>query len=247
VSQGQRSRAPEPEISVVIPAFNEEESIARCVRAVAAVMDALGRPYEVVVVDDGSTDGTFAALRAVLDEVPALRALRFARNAGQTAAFDAGFKAARGRTVVTMDADLQNDPADIPRLLGLLGGWDVVCGVRAKRRDSLVRRASSRIANAVRNWLTGEKIRDVGCSLRAYRAESLRGLKLYKGMHRFLPTLIKLDGFSVTEVEVSHHPRRWGRAKYNVRNRLFRALRDLFAVRWMKSRWLNYRVEEEIP
>jgi len=235
-----------PAVSLVIPAFNEEECIAESLREAVGVLSGLGVPYEIIVVDDGSTDRTFELLREAKGETPALRVLRFARNCGQTAAFDAGFKAVRGRQVITMDADRQNDPADIPRLLDSLADYDVVCGVRRKRRDSLVRRLSSRIANAVRNWLTGDNIRDVGCSLRAFRAESLRDLKLYTGMHRFLPTLLKWDGWTVTEVSVNHRARTQGRSKYGIGNRLFRGLRDLFAVRWMRSRWLSYEVAEEI-
>jgi len=161
-------------------------------------------------------------------------------------AFDAGFKAARGKAVITMDADQQNDPADIPRLLEALEQWDVVCGYRQKRHDSVVRRISSRVANWVRNKLTRESIRDVGCSLRAVKRECLQGLKLYNGMHRFLPTLLRLDGWRVTEVPVNHRPRRRGKSKYGIRNRLFRGLRDLMAVRWMRSRWLRYRIAERI-
>ena len=234
------------DISVVIPAFNEEECIGRCVDEVRAVIARLGGRYEIIVVDDGSTDGTFDLLKQCKERTPELVVLRFDGNYGQTAAFDAGFKAARGRVVVTMDADLQNDPNDIPELVRLADQWDVVCGYREKRHDSVVRRISSRIANWVRNTLTHESIRDVGCSVRAIRAEALKGLKLYNGMHRFLPTLLRQDGCSVSEVPVKHRPRRWGRAKYGIRNRLFRGLRDLFAVRWMMSRWLRYRVEERI-
>jgi len=235
-----------PELSVVIPAYNEEEAIGPCVEELHGVLEALGRPYEIVVVDDGSTDGTVRELLARKGRMPQLVILRLEGNHGQSAAFDAGFKAARGRIIVTMDADQQNDPADIPRLLELTGRWDVVCGYRSKRHDSLVRRVSSRIANWVRNKLTHESIRDVGCSLRAFRAECVRGLKLYKGMHRFLPTLFRFDGWTVTEVPVGHRPRQRGKSKYGIRNRLFRGLRDLMAVRWMRSRWLNYKVAERI-
>jgi len=235
-----------PEISLVIPAHNEEESIEECVREAAGVLDKLDMPYEILVVDDGSSDGTFDVLKAVRKDLPQLRALRFKRNRGQSAAMDAGFHHAAGDIVVTMDADLQNDPADIPKLLEALKQWDAVCGMRVKRRDSLGKRISSRIANWVRNKLSGENIRDTGCSLKAYRRECLTKLKLFEGMHRFLPTLLKLAGFTVAEISVNHRPRLRGRTKYNMWNRVFKSFRDLLAVRWMKRRWIHYEIEEEI-
>jgi len=240
------ARGSDVELSLIIPAYNEEESIGACLDEVNAVLGAFGRSYEILVVDDGSTDGTLRVLRERKKQIPQLVVLRFDGNHGQTAAFDAGFKAARGKAVITMDADQQNDPADIPRLLEALEQWDVVCGYRQKRHDSVVRRISSRVANWVRNKLTRESIRDVGCSLRAVKRECLQGLKLYNGMHRFLPTLLRLDGWRVTEVPVNHRPRRRGKSKYGIRNRLFRGLRDLMAVRWMRSRWLRYRIAERI-
>ena len=236
----------ELEVSVVIPAYNEEESIGACLEELKPVMDSLGAAYEIIVVDDGSTDRTVEILRQQKQSLRQLVVLRFDGNHGQTAAFDAGIKAARGEVIVTMDADMQNDPADIPRLLKLVGEWDVVCGYRRKRRDSLVRRVSSRIANWVRNRMTGESIRDVGCSLRAFKSEHAKQLKLFTGMHRFLPTLFRFQGCSITEIPVNHRPRRWGKAKYGIRNRLFRGLRDLMAVRWMKTRWLKYRIKERL-
>ena len=236
-----------PSISLVIPAYNEAACIGECVREAAGVLDRYGADYEILVVDDGSTDGTLDVLRELRRTMPRLRAIRFRQNRGQTAAFDAGFRNARGEIVITMDADLQNDPADIPKLLDALKDWDVVCGVRAKRRDNLVRRISSRIANGVRNRLSHESIKDVGCSLRAIRSEFLVRLKLYEGMHRFLPTLLRLEGARITEVPVNHRPRPRGRAKYGVWNRLFKGLRDLMAVRWMQRRWIRYEIEEEIP
>jgi dolichol-phosphate mannosyltransferase len=234
------------ELSLVIPAYNEEQSIEPCVREANGVLAGLGKRYEIVVVDDGSTDGTFERLRALKKDVTALRAVRFARNRGQTTAMAAGFEHARGEIIVTMDADMQNDPADIPRLLEKMDEWDVVCGVRAGRRDSFVRKASSAVANKVRNRLTHESIRDVGCTLRAMRARHVRRIKLFEGMHRFLPTLLKLEGARVVEIPVSHRPRTRGANKYGIGNRLFKGLRDLFAVRWMQSRYVKYEVKEEI-
>ena len=236
----------QPAVSVVIPAYNEEECIAPCVREVAAVLAAAARPCEILVVDDGSTDGTFQALKGLKREIPQLRALRFKEHRGQSAAMDAGFRNAIGEAVVTIDADLQNDPADIPRLLAALGEWDVVCGVRVNRRDSFVRLASSRIANWVRNKLSNEDVTDTGCTLKAYKREFLARLKLYEGMHRFLPTLLRLEGARVTEIPVNHRPRLRGETKYNVWNRVFRSFKDLLAVRWMKHRWIRYEIEEEI-
>ena len=209
-------------------------------------MDWLGRSYEILVVDDGSSDATLEVLRKARVEFPHLRAIRLRANTGQTAAMDAGFRNARGAVVVTMDADLQNNPSDIPKLLELTETWDVVCGVRVARRDNFVRRVSSRIANWVRNKLSGENIRDTGCSLKAYRREHLLRLKLFKGMHRFLPTLLKMEGCTVTEVPVDHRPRLLGEAKYGVLNRVFKSLRDLFAVRWMKRRFIRYEIEERV-
>jgi len=235
-----------PRVSIVIPAYNEEECIADCVDELRGVMDGLGEDYEVIVVDDGSTDATLERLRELKARCPQLRVLSFEANAGETAAMDAGLKNARGEFVVTMDADLQNDPADIPRMLEVAAEWDVVSGVRAKRHDSAVRRISSRVANWTRNRLTHESVSDVGCTLRVIRGRCLEGLKLYTGMHRFLPTLLRMDGCSITEVPVNHRPRTKGRSKYGVWNRLFKGLRDLFAVRWMQSRWLRYRIREEL-
>src|SRR5262245_27279337 len=204
-----------------------------------------GWSYEVLMVDDGSTDGSDAVLKSLAAEHAELRVVRFARNAGQTAAMDAGFRRARGRVVVTLDADLQNDPADIPRLVRELEGWDAVVGVRAVRRDSLVRRVSSRIANYVRNRLSDETITDTGCSLKAYRREALHSLKLYRGMHRFLPTLLKMEGYRVRELPVGHRARAHGDSKYGIGNRLVPSFLDLLAVRWMKKRALRYEVKDD--
>jgi glycosyltransferase involved in cell wall biosynthesis len=237
-----------PHLSLVAPAYNEVENVPILVEEIRTALAASGLDWELLLIDDGSTDGTLEAMRAAAAADSRVRVLRHLRNAGQTAALATGFRAASGRVLVTLDADLQNDPADIPRFVAELErGFDVVSGVRTNRRDSFVRRASSRIANAVRNWATDERITDVGCSLKAYRAEFLEHLPLFTGMHRFLPTLVRWNGARVTEIAVHHRPRLHGVAKYGIGNRLFRALADLFAVRWMRKRWLPARNVEELP
>jgi dolichol-phosphate mannosyltransferase len=235
-----------PEISLVIPVYNEEENLPVLDGEIRAAMQAAGRPYEVIYVDDGSSDGSPAVLRGLAHADPRIRILRQRRNAGQSAALDAGFRFARGGVVVTLDADLQNDPADIPRLLERIGEFDVVSGVRARRQDSWVRKMSSRIANGVRNRVTHESVTDVGCTLRACRTEYLRRIPVFNGMHRFLPTLLRMAGARITEVPVNHRPRLHGQPKYNIRNRLFRALADLYGVRWMQTRWIDRGLAEEI-
>lgn len=206
------------------------------------VMKGMGVSYEIIVVDDGSKDGTLDVLMGCKRPMQPLVVLALDGNCGQTAAWEAGFRHARGAFVVTMDADMQNDPADIPKLMALTEQYDVVCRYRQKRRDSIVRRASSRIANWVRNRLTHETIRDVGCSLRVIRSDFAQRLKLFDGMHRFLPTLLKYDGARVGEAPVNHRPRQWGTAKYGIGNRLFRGIRDLIAVRWISSK-VKERIE----
>ncbi|PYO34471.1 MAG: glycosyltransferase [Gemmatimonadetes bacterium] len=235
-----------PELSLVVPVFNERENLAPLLLEIAAALR--GTPYEVVAVDDGSTDGSLDELKHLKATDVALRIVSFERNSGQTAAFAAGFQAARGATIVTIDADLQNDPADIPVLLAELrrSGASAVVGYRANRHDTPWKRLQSRIANGVRNWLNHETIRDTGCSLKAFRAEAVRDLPLFNGMHRFLPTLVRMRGGTVTEAPVRHRPRLHGKTKYGMWNRVFRALADAFAVRWMQRRALRYRVREEV-
>jgi dolichol-phosphate mannosyltransferase len=234
------------DISIVIPVYNEQDNIKPLISELREVLRDVGRPYEIIFVDDGSWDQSFKILKDATSHDPQIRVIRFKRNAGQTAAFDAGFRAARGEIVITMDADLQNDPHDIPRLLKKIGQFDVVCGWRHKRRDPWLKIVSSKIANFVRNTLSQEDIVDTGCSLKALRKECLQNVKLFNGMHRFLPTLAKMEGFTVTQVKVNHRSRRFGTTKYNIRNRMIRAFVDLLAVRWMKRRCLNYEIEEII-
>ena len=236
------------DLSVVIPVYNEEENLPLLWPELRAVLEPLGLAFEVVFVDDGSRDRSAELIRGFRDGDPRVRLVRLKANAGETAATDAGFKAARGRLVVTMDADLQNDPHDIPGLLSHLDRWDAATGWRVDRGDgdSGVRRLSSAVANRARNWVSDESIRDSGCTFRAFRRECLRGLVLYRGLHRFVPTLLKMRGYRVIEVPVRNRPRRYGRSKYGILNRVFVATADLLVVRWMKNRMLRYEVAEDL-
>jgi dolichol-phosphate mannosyltransferase len=238
-----------PTLSIVVPAYNEQENVPLLHQAIANVLDLHGIDAEILFVDDGSRDETWAAICLCAAADGRVRGLRLKRNCGETAACDAGLRAAAGRYVMTMDADLQNDPADIPKFLKALDeGWDCVCGTRVQTRgegDNFVRVASSRIANAVRNRLSDEQISDAGCTYRAFRQSCVPRLKLYRGLHRFIPTLLKMEGFTVTEISVTNNPRLHGESKYGVWNRLFKSFHDLLAIRWMKSRLLAYEVAEE--
>jgi dolichol-phosphate mannosyltransferase len=235
------------EITVLVPVKDEEESIPVLAAEVEPVLDGLCRRWEMLWIDDGSTDGTLARLRELGARRSVHRWLSFDRNYGQSAAFAAGFRHARGAIVVTLDADLQNDPEDIPALLALLdrGDADMVNGVRTERRDSWIRRVSSRLANGFRNRLTAESVRDVGCSLRAFRREFVLEVPLFRGMHRFLPTLARLQGARLAEVPVRHRPRRFGRTKYGIGNRLWVGVEDTLGVRWLLRRAVRPVVARE--
>jgi glycosyltransferase involved in cell wall biosynthesis len=237
-----------PDLSVVIPVYNEEENLPPLWAELREVLESLALDFEVVFVDDGSRDRSAELIRGFRERDRRVRLVRLKANAGETAATDAGFRAVRGRWVVTMDADLQNDPHDLPAMLGHLDQWDAVTGWRVDRGegDDVVRRVSSRVANRVRNWISEESIQDSGCTFRAFRRDCLRGLVLYRGFHRFIPTLLKMRGYRVLEVPVRNRPRRFGRSKYGVMNRLFVATADLLVVRWMKNRFLRYEVAEDL-
>jgi glycosyltransferase involved in cell wall biosynthesis len=234
------------EISVVVPVFNEEENLPILLPRLVEVLKALGLPYEMVFVDDGSSDGSRRVLRRMISQHPFLRIIGFKENRGLSAAVLAGVREARGRKIITLDSDLQNDPADIPRLLKYLDQYDMVTGWRQKREDPWLKRISSKIANSVRDRLSRENIKDIACTFRIFKRECFRDIPKFNGMHRFLPTLVKMEGYRVIEVPVSHHPRKFGKSKFNIRNRIWRSFIDLLAVRWMKSRDLRYEIEERI-
>jgi glycosyltransferase involved in cell wall biosynthesis len=229
----------------VVPVYNEEENVPILLREISAAMDGLGETYEVVFVDDGSRDRSLDVMRGLIGENPVLRVLSFESNTGQSAALEAGFRAARGEVVITLDADLQNDPADIPLLVAALLGFDAAVGFRAVRQDSISKRLTSKAGNWLRNRLTGEDIADTGCSLKAFRKESLARIKMFRGMHRFLPTLVRMEGYRVTQVRVNHRPRVHGKTKYGFFDRLRETAGDVMAVRWMQRRALRYRVAGE--
>lgn len=239
----------EPTLSIVIPCFNEEGNLPALFKAVNEVLEPLKISYEIVVTDDCSRDASWKVLQEYAAKDTRIRAQKFAFNCGESAASFAGMRSSKGRYIVTMDADLQNDPKDLPAFVKALENFDCVCGTRVKTRkdgDNFIRIASSRIANWVRNQLSGEKISDAGCTYRAFKRECVSELKFFKGMHRFLPTLIKMEGYTVTEITVSNNPRFAGKSNYGVWNRLFASFYDLLAVRWMKKRMFKYKIAERL-
>ena len=232
--------ASSPAISVVVPVFNEQENMPILQSELRAALS--GMDHEIVFVDDGSIDRSVEKIA----NAPHVRVLRFEKNSGQSAALYAGLKSARGATIVLIDSDLQNDPADIPRLLAEISrGADLVCGYRAQRKDTFTKRLTSQIANFVRSRFTKDGVRDTGCTLKAMRRECVSALVPFKGMHRFIPALVKGAGYRLVEIPVNHRPRRFGQTKYGFGSRALRATIDMLGVRWLLSRRLNYRVRRD--
>lgn len=225
------------DVSIVIPLFNEIENIPILYEKITTVIASMGSNVEIIFVDDGSTDGTFDLLKKIQASDPQVWVIRLRRNFGQAAAFSAGFDFARGEVIITMDGDLQNDPADIPLLIDKINqGYDVVSGWRIKRQDHFItRRLPSMAANALISWVTGVKLHDYGCSLKAYREEVVKNIRLYGELHRFIPAIASWMGILVAEVPVNHFPRQHGRSKYGL-GRIFRVILDLITVKFM----LNY-------
>lgn len=232
-------------ISLVIPVYNEEENLHDLYREVLLTLENEPRNWEIVFIDDGSKDRSLDIMKALAAQDGRIRYVTFVANCGQSAAFAAGFAYAEGDVVITMDADLQNDPADIPGMLAAYEqGVDMVIGWRANRQDTLTKRYASKFANWVRNRISNETVRDTGCSLKVMRADMARNIPMFKGMHRFLPTLMKCLGARVAEVKVNHRPRSKGVSKYGIWDRAFSAAYDLLAVRWMQKRFIVYRIGE---
>lgn len=234
-----------PALTLIVPVYDEQDNLAPLTEEIRAALESQPLTWELLFVDDGSRDGSLRVMRELAAQHGFVRYLALEENRGQSAAFAAGFQEGRGDIFITLDADLQNDPADIPLMLRLLEqGYDMVIGWRAERCDSPVKRISSKIANAIRNRLSHETVRDTGCSLKVMRASFCKRLPIFRGMHRFLPTLMKMQGASVAEIKVNHRPRRSGVSKYGVWDRALSGLCDLLAVRWMQSRNIRYNVKE---
>jgi glycosyltransferase involved in cell wall biosynthesis len=238
------SEGPQHELSVVVPVYNEVDGLDPLVDRVRAALDAAGTDWELVLVDDGSTDGSSEKMDELAVDDPRVRVLHFEQNCGQTAGLDAGFAHADARFIALLDADLQTYPEDLPGLLEVLKGEgiDAVVGIRAERKDTGWRKFSSWFANGVRNRLTREDIVDTGCPIKVFRAEAIRSVKLFTGMHRFLPTLLRMEGFSVRQVPVRHASRMTGTSKYGTLDRAFTGLRDALAVRWMQDRAMRWKL-----
>lgn len=232
-------------VSLIIPAFNEQECIESTVREAYGILKGMKQSFELLVINDGSTDSTAGILENLKGEMKEIRVMDLVPQSGQSAGFGAGFANARGDVIVLMDADGQNDPADIPNLVSRLSGCDVCCGWRRNRKDAWSRNFGSRLANAVRSFLLKDGIIDTGCSLKAFRAEFVKDLPMsLKGMHRFLPALVRMRGARVEQVPVNHRERQGGVSKYTNLGRLMLTISDLFAVRWMQKRHRNFKVKE---
>jgi glycosyltransferase involved in cell wall biosynthesis len=233
-----------PEISLVVPVYNEEDVLPRFREKPVEVLRGLGRPFEIVFVDDGSTDRSPGILQELKAEIPEARVIRLEPNSGLSSALYAGFDHARGEILVSIDADLQNDPEDIPKLLERLGEYDMVCGWRKERDDPFIKRLSSKIGNGWRNWRMGESIHDSCSPLKAFKRAFLEHLPPIDGLHRWYPTLARMSGLTVLEVPVRHHRRKSGKSKYGVWNRLWKGLADLKAVKWMRRYRMRYEAQE---
>jgi dolichol-phosphate mannosyltransferase len=232
------------EYSFLIPVYNEQETLLALSDEILKAIHKIGPPCEVIWIDDGSSDNSLEIIRELVNQNQNYRCISFEKNCGQSAALAAGINAATGKYAITLDSDLQNNPMDIVNMIPYLAQYDMVTGWRKDRHDTRWKKFSSKFANGVRNRLSRETIKDTGCSLKIMKTEYLKKIKMYKGLHRFLPTLMKMEGASVIEVPVSHRPRTKGVSKYGTWDRAFSGLRDLLAVRWMQDRNISYTIKE---
>lgn len=231
--------------SIVIPLKDEEQNVLLLLQEIEPIMQSLGKPWELICVDDGSKDQTLNLLKEHQKEKNFLKIISFEKNYGQSSAFDAGFKKAEGKFVITLDGDLQNDPRDIPKMLEHADHFDLVCGWRHTRKDRFSKRITSKFSNAIRSRLCKDHIHDTGCSLKIFKRSKLNQIKLYHGMHRFFPALFRMEGFSVLEIKVHHRPRTQGKSKYHFFNRSIGPIIDMFAVYWMRKKKLRYQLKED--
>jgi glycosyltransferase involved in cell wall biosynthesis len=231
---------------MVLPIFNEKESLPILIPKIIDVISCLSKNYEVILVDDGSTDGTREVALDIVKKFPNIKYIRLKTNYGLSTALALGYNRCLGKIVVTMDSDLQYDPLDIPKLLEKLDKYDLVCGWRYNRHDHFLKRISSKIANFIRNKILNDNFHDIGCIFRAFHRECLKNIRLFDGFHRFLPILFVLQGFKVIEVKINHFPRKYGRSKFNIRNRIFNTFFDMLVIKWIKQREINYEVAEEV-
>jgi len=232
--------------SIVVPMKDEEDHVGDLLAEIEPVMNTLGHPWELICIDDGSSDGTGKRLQGLRQQHPFLTILTLAKSSGQSAALAAGFARARGEFIITLDGDRQNDPADIPKLLTAIADYDLVCGRRVTRSDPWTRKVISYLSNAIRRRVCGDGIHDTGCALKVCRRSCLRQIRLFNGMHRFLPALFQIEGFRVREIPVSHRARTAGQSKVRLGSRLFGPVFDMLGVAWMRKRRLRYHLERDI-
>jgi len=231
-------------ISYVVPVFDEEENVLPLYKEICRVSEKIGKEYEIILVDDCSRDNSLTVIKELAEKDSRLKFIAFEKNTGQSAALYAGFQRASGDVIITMDADLQNDPADLPEMIEYYGEYDMINGWRHQRKDTFAKKIASRFGNAVRNSVINEEIHDTGCSLKVMRASMLKKIKMYKGLHRFLPALMRLEGAKVKEVKVNHRARVHGVSKYTNLKRAKEAFYDLICVRWMQKRYLDIQIRE---
>jgi glycosyltransferase involved in cell wall biosynthesis len=233
------------DFSIVVPVYNELKNLSPLTESIIEELGSENLDYQIIYVDDGSQDGSSKKIDELASEIEILSAVHFKENNGQTAAFLAGFREAEGEYIITLDADLQVRPEDVFKMLPYLKEYDMVVGKRVNRNDGIVKKISSLVANGVRNFITGEEITDTGCPLKIFKNEIHKEFYPFKGMHRFYPTLARMNKYRVKEVAVNHYPRKYGESKYGVNNRMWRGLLDTLVMRWMKKRIINYTIKRD--